>query len=138
MEIIFFRHADVRSEIVNFKLETDHKFLVKGKDKETLVFDTCVHTGNTMRNITNALEDAGFTKVQMGSISKPDRKAQLYTDFYIASEKDSKTCYPFSSDDMVVRMGGDLTSKRNPDYEDREYSIQIRKEIKNIIDEEID
>jgi hypothetical protein len=66
------------------RLEIDAEFaeaypkLMADRDKEVLIFDTCIHSGDTLASVVESFRRMGFKNVQVGSVNPsrpvPDRE----------------------------------------------------------------
>lgn len=106
--------------------------LVENKEKPLLVFDTCVHDGETLGSINEALTSAGFKDVRLGSVSPP-RDCDIKLDLMLTDNPDH-TCYPFSTETMVGR-GTDVVAERSESPEGVARAAKLRLEIKKIVED---
>ncbi len=109
--------------------------LMKDKDKPVLVFDSCLHTGNTLAPVIDTLESLGFSNLLVGSVNPSDRQSIIQTDFYITQFIPTKTCYPFDQDRMIEKTFDHVFSKVNPDPHQRTVARRLRDEIREIMKE---
>ena len=111
--------------------------LLKDKEKPILIFDTCIHSGDTLFPVTKTLEDLGFTNVRVGSVNPSDKGSVVKTDFYITEKEPEKGCYPFDKDRMIEKTFEHVYSKptRNPGK--RDDGNILRGEIKRIMREHL-
>src|SRR3989338_1966564 len=111
--------------------------LLADKDKPVLVFDSCIHSGDTLDPVKKTMEEAGFEDIMIGSINPVGRRSRVRTDFHITSKDPEKGCYPFDKDRMIEKVFDHVYSQRTSDPQKRQLSIELRKEIKRIIDEHL-
>jgi rhodanese-related sulfurtransferase len=104
--------ARTRESIVR-ELEDTYTALVADKEKPLLVFDSCIHTGDTLSPVLETLHDAGFSNVVVGSINQSDRHSKVKADFYITNSTPANGCYPFDEDRMIEKTFDHVYSKRN-------------------------
>jgi hypothetical protein len=131
--------SQARSEAEIIKeLEETYFNLVKDKDKTILIFDSCIHSGNTLAPLKEILEKAGFTDLRIGAINRSDRGSLVKTDFSITSDRPNKGCYPFDRDRMIEKTFDHVYSKKSRDPRSVALAIMLRREIKHIIDESIE
>ena len=78
-----------------------HSKLLENKHKSLLVFDTCIHDGDTMESVKSFLEKEGFEKIKIWvwHNSNYDR-CKIKPDLTIFSD-DAVTCYPFGHADTT-------------------------------------
>ena len=126
------RERDVTREI-----EETYSLLMKDKDKPLLIFDSCIHSGDTLSPVKNTLEKVGFEKLIIGSVNPSDRNSSVETDFFITTERPDNGCYPFDRDRMIEKTFDHVYSKKNKNPREVSLAIRLRKEIKRIIDEAI-
>ncbi len=109
------------------------KELLKNKQDKILLFDTCVHTGASLKPIKKVFEELDFESVQIGAVTKDHNISDFNIDFSVG-EFDG--CYHFYRDKMVGKIFGSVCSKLRKlklTSEPRDKSIQLRKDIKKII-----
>ncbi len=121
--------ARSKDEIIG-ELESTYTALVKDKDKPLLVFDSCIHTGDTLSPVVDTLDEAGFKNVLVGTIGLPDQESTVRADFIITYDEPSKGCYPFDRDQMIEKVFNHVYSKPNTDPNMVARSIVLREEIK--------
>ena len=111
-----------------------YKNLMEDKDKPVLVFDTCLHTGNTISPVKKTLELSGFSDVRIGTITPTREGSKVSSDFYITTRRPENGCYPFDRDRMIEKTFDHVYSRRTDDTEKRNRSIKLREEIKKIME----
>ncbi|MEK7574946.1 MAG: hypothetical protein AAB511_01825 [Patescibacteria group bacterium] len=131
------RQARTEDEIVE-ELKSTYTHLMVDKDKPLLVFDSCIHSGDTLSSLKDTLEKAGFTNIIIGSVNPSDVLSSVPTDFYITEERPAGGCYPFDRDRMIEKTFNHVYSKKSRKPEEVALSKQLREEIKRIIKESIE
>jgi hypothetical protein len=130
----FPRQVRSKEEILE-ELENTYKDLMKDKEKPVLVFDTCIHSGDSLSPVKQTLLDSGFSDIKIGAINPSDSNSKVSTDFYITRERPEKGCYPFDRDRIIEKTFDHVYSKRTEDPRKREKSLQLRREIKSIMND---
>ncbi len=132
------RPHQVRNEPEIFaEFEQVYRNLLKDKDKPLLVFDTCLHTGNTLKPIDNMLKLQGFSDVRIGSVNPSDRGAAVSTDFFITTRRPEKGCYPFDRDRLIEKTFDHVYSRPTRDAVKKAAARKLREEIKRIMQEHL-
>ncbi|MCX6736042.1 MAG: hypothetical protein NTZ13_03075 [Candidatus Parcubacteria bacterium] len=121
-----------REEVLK-EFQDTYKKLLEDKKKPVLIFDTCIHSGNSLASVKNTFDDAGFTDARVGAINPSDKGAKVSTDFYVSSQRPEKGCYPFDRDRLIEKTFDHVYSSPTMDPRKKEKAIQLRKEIKRII-----
>lgn len=124
-------HATRTSEEVIERFSRTHPYLLKGKNKTTVLFDTCSHTGRTIKPVMETLKEVGFTDLRVVVANSSDSEiveseAEIDTDAFLNS------CYPFGHE-KLVKKGNNVISERNDDPEDTFFGTIIRSEIRRIM-----
>jgi len=109
--------------------------LLADKKKPVLIFDTCIHSGDTLTPVKNIFDKAGFTDARIGSVNPTEDDAKIKADFYITEDRPEKGCYPFDRDRMIEKTFDRVYSKPVDDPYKRERSVRLRREIKRIVTE---
>ena len=112
-----------------------YKTLLKDKNKPVLVFDTCIHSGNTLKPVKDMMKEQGFTDIRIGSINPSGPHSSVNADFYITNERPARECIPFDKDCIVEKTFDHVYSTKTKDKAKRSVSIALRKEIKRIMQE---
>ncbi len=107
--------------------------LMLDKEKPVLVFDTCIHSGNSLSPVKKTLEQAGFSNIKIGAVNPVDDYSKVNTDFYITKKEPEKGCYPFDRDRIIEKTFDHVYSQKTQNLQKRERSILLRKEIKRIM-----
>lgn len=112
--------------------------LMKGTKDPTMIFDTCIHSGNTLRAVVSAFNAQGFENLEVGSVNPSDQGSRVTTDFFITRKRPIKGCYPFDRDRMIEKTFDHVYSSRSNDELARAAGIQLRREIKKIMQERLE
>lgn len=116
-------------------LRAQYPALLADKEKPIMVFDVCSHTGDGAKPVMQALREVGCKKLLFGTMNQPDRKSRMRADFYFFTS-DDLGCYPFGDRFTVDKTYESVSAKRNTSRHDREYSIQMRQELRELVQEE--
>lgn len=119
------------------EFENVYPKLIQDKDKPILVFDTCIHSGNTLLPLITTLDELGFSDVRVGSVNPSERGSSVETDFFITKRSPEKGCYPFDRDRMIEKTFEHVYSQPTKDIQKRRAGNQLREEIKRIIQERL-
>lgn len=127
---------DVRNkqDVLNEFQETYDRLLAD-KDKPVLVFDSCIHSGDTLLPVKKIMESSGFKNIIVGSINPVGWGSRVRTDFSVTNKEPEKGCYPFDKDRMIEKVFEHVYSRKTDDPQKRQLSIELRQEIKRIIEE---
>lgn len=128
--------ARTKDEVME-EFENVYPKLIKDKEKPILVFDTCIHSGNTLLPFTSTLEELGFTDVRIGSVNPSEEGSSIETDFFITRRSPEKGCYPFDRDRMIEKTFEHVYSQPTKDLQKRRAGNQLREEIKRIMQERL-
>jgi hypothetical protein len=105
--------------------------LITEKDLPMIVFDTCAHTGGTLRSITKILNILDFKDVNIITANSPSHDSNIKTACTIDEGANHNGCYPFGTVDLISKTNGLLCCRGH--YYNRHDCIRIREEIKSII-----
>lgn len=111
--------------------------LMKDKKKPVLVFDTCIHSGDSLEPIQGILGKLGFSDVRIGAVNPPEYGSKVQTDYYITRRRSEKGCYPFDRDKIIEKTFSHVYSKKTEDQKKIDRSVRLRKEISQIIKENL-
>lgn len=134
-------HPKKRDEIFQ-EFEETYQELLKNKDKKTLIFDICTHSGFTLSRVKNVLDkyfDPANLEIGVFDFVGNNEKCfkqESTPDFYVT--KEDKNCHIFKAEKwpIVNNEFGKVTSMpRNSARYNKEISRQIRSEIKQTIQE---
>jgi hypothetical protein len=126
-----------REEIMSDFAAT-YKGLFKDKEKPVLIFDSCIHSGDTLEPVKKSFEAAGFKDIEIGSVNPTERSSKVKTDFFITRERPEKGCYPFDRDRLIEKTFNRVYSQKNNDPHARARAVRLRQEIKQIITDQLD
>jgi hypothetical protein len=123
------------SEEISQEFQARYGRLLEQKDAPLLLFDTCMHSGDSIRPVLEEFKDNGFSDVRIGLANPPEHdQSGVDVDWSLTRTKTMKECYPYDRD-VIVKKGMDsVSTKLNDCKEDRAFSLQIRKEIKKIME----
>ncbi len=112
-----------------------YKKLCEGKDKPTMIFDSCIHKGGTMIPLVDSFKRQGFknVKVCVYNEERMNYPKNIPIDF-IVTENPMPSCSPFGVED-VLRANIDVVSSVRP-YADKsmyEKVSQLRSEMMQIV-----
>ncbi|MFH1089167.1 MAG: hypothetical protein V1716_01960 [Candidatus Uhrbacteria bacterium] len=114
-----------------------YKKLSADKDKSVLFFDTCIHSGRTLKPVIDIFKKAGFTNILVSSVKSSDPGSEVKSDFSVTEEFPEGGCYPFGRDTAIVKTVSHVFSDRTTDTVDKKDSSEIREEIHRLMKEEI-
>lgn len=109
--------------------------LLADKDRPVLIFDTCIHSGDTLSPVTEIFKELGFKDARVGSINPSDAGSAVRTDFFITEKRPEKGCYPYDRDRIIEKTFEHIYSKSTADTEKIQQGNILRKEIKRIMQE---
>lgn len=134
-----------------FKYQTDsdltkefeqvYKNLSQAKEQPLLVFDTCIHSGNSLYPIKEFLKKNGFSDVRLAAVKthRQDSKALVQPDLIIGQDslKEGATrgCRPFGDGSLVEKNSEHIYCTPAQDVRKRQLAQQSKKEIKQAIRE---
>jgi len=107
--------------------------LLEDKDKPVAIFDTCIHSGDSLASVQKICKQNGFSDLRIGAINEADANSKVHTDFHITDIEPEKGCYPFDRDKMVEKTFSKVYSNKNNNPRKRARAIQLRREIKEIM-----
>lgn len=105
--------------------------LVLEKNKPVVLFDTCSHTGGTLRKIMRVMNKVGFIDIRPITANAPNRTSKITPACIIDEQVIHRGCVPFGGVDLIFKTSKVLC-KPDP-HVDRELCIKIRQEIKEIL-----
>lgn len=111
--------------------------LMADRDKSILLFDVCIHSGDTMEPVVIALKEFGFTNLIIGSAKSEDMGSAVTPDVTFIDESQS-LCEPFPQ--SVVEKTNDSvhTKRRVANSQFLKEARGARQEIKQMIEEGTD
>lgn len=117
-------------EIVNQFLKA-HPELMKRKKEPLVLFDTCSHSGYTLRSVNYIFSKLGFQDIRIITAHSPDDTSGIEADKDISEGEHFKSCYPFGHA-SGVKKGENVVSERDKN-EEQSVINEERREIKQII-----
>lgn len=117
----------------NFK--DTYKQLVSECDSPTLIFDNCIHSGDTLTPVVRTFKEVGFEDLHLGVVSTTEDRSDVPMDFVAVNGEAAGGCYPFDHDFIVRKNFDSPTSQRNTDREDIDRSKRLRKELRRLFAE---
>jgi len=129
-----FTAARSERDIRNQFRET-YRRLYSEKDESLLLFDTCIHSGNSVRSVIETLRNIGFTNLKTGVVNAVDNTSEIKPDFVAWNGEPFFPCHPFHQDMIIDRKFGSVTSTPTYDSIRRNNAIKLRKEILRIFQE---
>lgn len=126
-------HSEARemSEITT-DFQKVYKRLFNQKNDPLFVFDTCIHSGNTLFDVVRILKYHAFSNIIIGSVGPSRYDALVKSDFYI-SDSSEMGCYPFGRDRMIEKTLTSVLSLPTKNKDKKKDSMDLRKEIRNIL-----
>jgi hypothetical protein len=106
--------------------------LKSNNDQSVLVFDACIHSGDTIKPIKRTLEDIGYKKVLTGVVGNPRDESDLKLDFVALTTEPLGFCRPFDKDRIIKKQLGNILPVKNTNKNEVDRSVRIRKEIISI------
>jgi len=126
------RQVRSKEEIIE-EFKGTYKELMKDKEKPVLVFDTCIHSGDSLNPVKQSMINSGFSDIKIGAITESPGNSKVKTDFHVTNRRPENGCYPFDRDRIIEKTFDHVYSKKTEDPKKREKSIKLRKEIKRIM-----
>lgn len=127
---------DTRGEVEE-EFAATYRQLMEDKEKPVLIFDSCIHSGNTLEPVKKTMEGLGFEKLLVGSINPSGPSASVQTDFFITRNRPEKGCYPFDRDRMIEKTLYSVSSNPTTDAEHRARAVRLRLEIKKVMQDKL-
>ncbi len=122
---------------IDEEFEQAYPKLMGDKDKPVVIFDTCVHTGESLSPAVEAMERAGFDDLRVITANPPDDRydASIRPDFSLNFIESQNVCYPFDRDRLVEKTFEHVYSQRSTDPEALRKGTALRAEIRRIMRE---
>lgn len=117
------------------ELKKVYKRLLQDKDKKTVLFDACMHKGETLAPVVNIMKQAGFSDMQIVVVS-PDMlspSSPVKPDHFLTERMPARRCYPFDQDQAIEKTYDHVYSLPAKDPEKIRQAARLRKEIRDII-----
>lgn len=118
---------------IMIEFRTAYPRLFQDQDKPVLIFDTCIHSGDTLDSVVKTFKKSGFENVIVGSVNPGDQGSKVKTDFYITTKEPEQGCYPFDRDRMIEKTFEHVYSRPTTDQRKKELGIELREEIREIM-----
>jgi len=127
--------ADDEGVVID-RVKDVHKYLFARRDKKTLLFDTCVHSGGTSRPVFDVLKKAGFNELKVGVSNVGHAGAAAHIDLDYEGPIEGKNgCFPFGYDVAVVKGSMSPISKRNNNFKAIIATTELRKVIRRAVND---
>lgn len=119
-----------------------HKYLARSYREPVMIFDTCLHSGQTVGSVYGILKLAGFREIYTGFAQPPVsflRRENLPPISFMALPIGCyEFCQPFGKD-RLVRKGNSLVSRRNRRIMffdgNIKNSYELRRDVSNTFEE---
>lgn len=123
-----------RKEILQ-EFPRTYAHLMKRRTEPTLVFDTCLHSGETMKPVLVILKHVGFTDLRIGVASNHGNSSGILPDFIAHPATPYFPCHVFSHDFSVRKTFGKSSSLRSEmlGKEDTQHKDALRAELREIL-----
>ncbi len=123
----------------NQKLQSSYPYLITHKEDPLLIFDTCIHSGTTLKPLLFTLKENGFSKVKTCIVHRvPEDAGTLkLIDFEIFQKTPYLRCHPFGQESSFHKYYDSVTSTFSNDKEGIARSKKLRNEIRQIIKEQL-
>lgn len=118
-----------QSEVTKDFRDAYQNLISDHKKSSVLLFDTCIHTGNTLSSVVKILRNVGFSDLRLGTAR--DGNVSLPVSF--VAESCFRTCYPFGEDRMVEKSDVSVRSTLTKEVALIDHSKRLRQEIKQIV-----
>jgi len=121
-------------EEIRSDFEHNFKRLCRRKELPTMLFDICIHTGDSMKSVLSFLHSYGFEDLRVGVAGNHGNFSDIKLDFVGESEKTSLlSCNPFSRDSFLERQSRSVMSCKKNDKREYYSPNKLRKEIGLIV-----
>lgn len=136
MERILSMDESEREKDLNNEIEQTYTALMKERDEPLVIFDTCAHSGTTLRLVGKAFSSLGFSDVRYITATEPDDFSLVDPVLYCCNMSEHSTCRPFGKE-LAVKKGDSMVSETH-DTEKLRLAAQMpttlfRTEIRSII-----
>ena len=120
-------------EIAN-EFNTIYTKLASNKGAKIMLFDVCMHSGNTVKPILDSLKEAGYNNIIVGLTQPKDSgySCAQKVDFLALNQGSINICYPFMRDNIIEKNRTCIVSLKNKNHGDIEDSLNLRKEITSL------
>jgi len=116
-----FRNGVFTEKEIIEKLKKEHPHLFERSGKKTLLFDTCVHSGKTVRPVLRVLQRAGFDDMSfaIASTAHLEETARDIEIDHSGPDIPRTRCYPFGREMSVQKNDTDLVLHKKH-YEEKD------------------
>ena len=98
-------------DLIRDEAEIDEDFkntyarLIQDKDKPLLIYDNCVHEGESLQNVLKFFEKNGFTNIKIFVVHKKNEefKDKFPVDYITLDKPEEIECYPFGTDNLTEK-----------------------------------
>lgn len=116
-----------------------HRHLVAKRGKPVMVYDTCVHSGMTVRRVATLLRYADFKDVRLGLVDKSNAHNVEFVPSFVPENNPYFGCTLFGTSKMqLVERGLCVISFPSRIKEDVEDGILARRELSDMVDNGIE
>lgn len=138
----FSRKINRSQKKINLDLELSYPELQKHKQESILLLDACIHSGRTIKRVLKSFKSDGFSEVNTGVIylneySRNHPRINNLVNFEVLSKEPYLGCSPFGRDKLVNTISKEITSTISKNEDDIFKSQVLRKEISQIIKEQL-
>jgi hypothetical protein len=119
------------------QFESRHRHLTKYKNAPVLIFDVCVHGGETLDGVILGMKEVGFKNLHLVTVRSEHGNAKVPLDIIIIKNPWDIGCYPFGQDKMVEKDRKRVISDRTTVPHWLEHAREIRSEIRAIFEESL-
>ncbi len=126
--------ADLKEEFAQA-----YKNLDADKDQPILIFDACIHSGNSLYPVKKFFDQSGFSDVRIASIKsryqEPDAlvKPDLLVGQDYLEHGPARGCAPFGDGTLVEKNSQHVYTEPTQDPESRRKALKSKEEIKQAI-----
>jgi hypothetical protein len=115
-----------------------YPLLMAQRDKPLLLFDTCVHTGETMEPVLAVLEYLGFTDIRIGVGSMSHLRGPLpFRVDYVGPRGQVLSCHPFGVDSLASKTRDSVVSSPSTSKSTHDAAMEWRGILADIIEENL-
>lgn len=104
------------------------------KEEKLLIYDVCIHSGNTLFNVKNFFDSMGFEDVRLAVTSLSDEcSPELHKSLDLVCLKDRAAagCHPFGKQTYIKKTGS-LVSENNESEKSRQQGQIHHEKIKEV------
>lgn len=116
-------------------LRTTFPDITSNEAGPVLLFDTCIHSGDSFRPVVDTMKGMGVD-VRVGVVSSDSgNRSGITPDFIVMDRTPKGVCYPFDKDRLVDKTYTSVHALRAEDDTKKELSRQIRREVRRAVTE---